>query len=357
MKRNRATRPIFLCLMIMVLAGHVGYAKEIELPYMKCEISLSKSTITPGEPVNIIFKFTNTSDGEVSVSLYDLFNGYMGTLEESYESEILKVVVLDENGKEVPRRKLLCRPQSQSLLVHGFLKPGETVVAEYPLHLRITTNLDTGHYMVNINKFAIYHGYLSAEYLKSIGSGVKSFPTERKSFSGPSLTLDIEPYYEPKLTEVYEVLMKKVRNIFAQPSLKWCGLDYFDIEPPVRTLLWAEGPIAVSYQIELLYDSEKGFRFWPPAIVNTWDNIVRYATVEQIERVVKIARHPECMKNPKRKHDYSNYYDPGLAWAIHYWYENGPEDIRELTRELVTTLPQEYPCPDCMKRGVLPYGK
>ncbi len=354
MKWNLAIAHIFMFLMVLMLTVDTGYAKEIRLPYLKCEVSLSKSIITAGEPISILFKFTNTSDGEIFLLLSDSWNIWAESLAEGNKDENIKVVLTDEKGTDIPRRHLLCRPRSQDTVICEFgLKPGKSLIGEFPIHLRTSTLLDHGEYQVKVKVIDFSFAY-DPPFNKGNTSGILSTV---KNALETTLSLSVASYSEPELKATYNALIKDVRYALAHPSGSWRGDDYADIASPVRTLLWAEGPMAVPYQIELIYDPEKGFRFWPPAIVNTWDNIVRYATTEQIERVLKMARHPKCKKSPKFEYDYSEYYTPGLAWAIHYWHENGSEEIRELTRELAAALPREDPCPDFMKRGYYPYGK
>jgi hypothetical protein len=354
MKWNLALAHIFLCLMVLVLKVHTGYAQEIELPYLKCEISLSKSIITAGEPVSILFKFTNTSDGEIFLLLKDSWNIWAESLEEGNKDENINVVLTDENGTDVPRRNLLCRPSSQDTVICEFgIKPGKSLIGDLPIHLRTSTLLEHGEYQVKVKVIDCSFAY-DPPFNKGNTIGILSTV---KNALETTLSLSVAPYCEPKLKQVYEALMKEVQYALAHPSGSWRGDDYADIAPPVRTILWAEGPMAVPYQIELIYDAKSGFRFWPPAIVNTWNNIVRHATTEQIERVLKMARHPDCKKSPQFEYNYSEHYTPGLVWAIHYWHENGSEEIRELTRDLAAVLPKEEPCPDCMKYGYDPYGK
>jgi len=331
-------------------------AQDINIPYLNCEITLTKNTIISGEPISVCFTITNTSGGEVHFALDDGYDIWDSNLDNRLKTELLKISFQDSRGEELPRRKLLCRPHSQVLFFTGDLNPGEKMVGEYPLHLRVSTLISPGEYRLTVKAFDLVHGYMSPEYLESVGPKDKKIGTSvRESFSGPTLTLNVEPYDDAKLIAVYEDIMTKARYAIDHPSGSWCGFDYNDISTPTRTLLWAEGPAAVPYQIELIYDKEKGFRYWPPAIVNTWDNIVRYATPSQVEQILEMARHPECYRTPGQ--EYSKYYTPGLAWAIHQWHENGSEEVKESTEELAEKLPEEDPCPRSMELGQYPYGK
>lgn len=356
MRKHTVSRRCSLRLLAFaVLLAFVSRAAEMNIPYLKCDITLSKNTITPGEPLSLCFTFTNTSDGEVSVSFDDMYNTWEPNVENRLQTENLKIVVKDLEGNRIPRRNLLCRPHSQFYVFSTHLKPNETITQEYPLHLRTSTLLKPGQYLFEIESFDLNHCHLSPHYIESIGTGVKVFKHKRDTFVGPTLVLNVEPYDMTKLTSVYEALMDEVRYALNHPLGSWVGEDYSDIPTPIRTLLWAEGPVAVPYQIEVIHDRERGFRFWPPAIVNTWENIVRHAAPEQIESVLEMARHPECVKDPDK--EYSPHYTPGLAWAIHKWNTTAPESIKEKTRNLVGRFPDEDPCPQLMERGQWPYGE
>lgn len=332
----------------------IAAAVDLGIPYLECEISLSKEKVIAGEPVDICFAFTNMTEGLVSVSLWDSYNVFADDPAERLADESLKIIVQDIDGKEIVRRNLLCRPGSQIWLEPSARRPmkGETIFFLYPLHLRVSTMLPPGKYHIEIQQFFINHAYLSPEEAKIIPRILKGEPA---AFSGPSLTLEVEPYDEAALVAVYDLLMEQAKEALACDS-SWRGADYADIAHPVRTILWAEGPIAVPYQIELLYDQTWGFRFWPPALVNTWGNLVQYANDEQIERILKEI---VLEKDPSRLRwgMYSNRYDPGFVWAIHQWHAKGSEKAKELTRELVAKFPEEDPCPSVMERGIPPYGK
>ena len=354
-KHTVSTRCFLRLLAFAVLLASVSKATEMNIPYLKCDITLSKNTITPGEPLSLCLTLSNTSSGEVSVSLQDIYDVYARNADKRLESVTLKISILNSHDEEVPRRSLLCVPNSQECVLHSDLESGESITQEYPLHRRVSTFLEPGNYSVVIRSLTLSHGYMSAEYIKSVGSGARTCEMKRETFSGPTLSLQVLPYDEGRLTTVYEDLARRAYDALAKPITHWCGEDYSDIHTQVLSLLWAEGPIAVPYQINLIYSKEKGFRYWPPAIANTWDNIVRYATPEQIELVLEMARHPECIKEPDT--DYSSHYTPGLAWAIHQWNATGPESIKEKTRDLVGRFPDEDPCPESMERGIWPYGK
>lgn len=248
----------------------------------------------------------------------------------------------------------MCRPHSQILILREEIDPGKSVFADYPLHLRVSTLLAPGTYSVAVKSFNLGYGCKTTEYLKSVGSGVGSLTLEKGTFSGPALPLEVEDRDEKKLKTCYEQLMEEGLNAVISRTWYIPEYDYFNIVPPLRTILWAEGASAVPYQISLIYDRERGFRFWPPAIVNTWDNIVRHATADEIESVLEMARHPECVKAPDK--EYSSHYTPGLAWAIHQWNANGPEIIKGKMKDLVQQFPDENLCPDAMEQGQRPYG-
>ena len=325
------------------------HAVEVAIPHVKCEITLSKSTITSGEPVCLRFAFTNTSDGLVSIHLQD-----SGTV----DPQFLKISVYDEYGNEVPRRTLQCHPASQRNVVdppRGAMKPGETVMGEYPIHLRVPTRLEPGHYSITVKAFDVVHGYLSRDYVEKVGSGVKVWQSVRDTYSAAPLSLEVEAYDEERLIAAYESIMQEARYAVAHLPGSWYGHDYMDIPAPIRTILWAAGPEAVRYQLELVYDSENGFTFWPPATVHTWENVARHATIEQVRQLVDIASVPEFRKEPYQP--YTRRYAPGLVWALHEMHQSGPEPIRELTRNIVEKLPKEELCPRSMEIGVPPYGK
>ena len=356
MKNGNRFRILFFGMFFYLLMMPIMSAVEIKILHFQCDITLSKSKIISGEPVSLIFSFTYESDGLGSIFLDDSKNTFANINERS-ETERLKLSIQNTKGNEMPRRNLICHPISQVIILsESNLEPSETVTGEYPLHLRVSTLLEPGEYIVTISAIDILQSHLTPEYLESVGTGPKIYPTStRESYSVPPLTLEVEPYDEAKLLAVYDALMAEAQYALAHPSGSWQGLDYFDIEAPIRTLLWAYGPVAVPYQIELIYDPEIGFLFWPPAIVHTWDNIVRFATREQVEEVLAFARHPEFEKPANVP--FSSRYTPGLVWAIHQWHTHGTEEIKALTKELAEKFPAEDLCPYQMERGVWPYGK
>ena len=348
-------RSVLLYVLAAGLCQPLAFAATVDLgiPYLECEISLSKEKIIAGEPVDICFAFTNTSEGLVRATLWDSYNAFADDPAERLADESLKISVQDAGGNKIARRKLLCRPGSQMQLGLGLwrIKKGETIYLLYPLHLRIATNLVPGTYRIELTEFRIYRGYLSPEEAKKRPG---RWEGKQETFSGPSLTLEVEPYDEAALAAVYDSLNKQGKEAQARIS-SWHGEDYDDIAHPVRTILWAEGPIAVPYQIDLLYDQTWGFKFWPPALVNTWGNLAQYANEDQITRILK-----EIVldKDPSKLSwgMYSSRYDPGMVWAIHQWHAKGSEKVKELTRELVEKFPEEDPCPSVMEFGSPPYG-
>lgn len=346
---------MYRAIFIFFLYTSISLAQELDIPYLKCNITLSKNRIVSGEPATLCLRFTNVSDSPVIVSLSDSYDVFDKNTTNRIGSEKLKILFQDSQGNDVERRHLLCRPHSQVLIFREQIDPSETVLVEYPLHLRVSTLLAPGKYYVVVKSFDIKYGCRAAEYLKSSSSGSRSLILNKGTFSGPVLPLEVENYDEEKLRIYYEQLLKEGTNSFISRSWFIPEYDYFNIAPSFRTILWAEGPVAVPYQIDLIYDKDKGFRYWPPAIVNTWDNIVRYAIPEQIERVIEMAERLECEKDPLK--EYTQYYTPGLAWAIHQWHANGSEEIKERTRELAEKLPDEDPCPQSMELGQYPYGK
>jgi len=335
-------------------------ANQLNESYIKCDIDLSKKEIISGEPINLRFSFTNISSKEInSITLMDAYDLW-GDSNNRENTECMKIIIKDSEGNDIPRRNLLCRPDSQRIILLSFpLKPNETVFGEYPLHLRYSTLLKPGQYHVFVNNIDVWYNYkpLFPE-LGDPGTNGECI-SRRIAFSGKPLALAIKPYDEKKLVASYAEIMEKARDAILHPisSGVYDKLDYLDIASSIRTILWAEGPIAIPFQIEILYDSEEGFRYWPPAVVNTWDNIVHYATPEQIKNVLVMAKGMGEERNSMRKYYYSSRYSPGLAWAIHEWNTNGSEEIKELTQELVEKLPEEEPCPPPMERGTLPYGK
>ena len=342
---------------ILSFNAYRAHAFEIDISYLECDIYLSKKCIVSGEPVNLCFSFTNISNGEVFILLDDCYDYYDSNRGKQTETEKLKVSLEDCSGNQVPRRDILCRPHSQILFLKQKIKPGETFIGEYPLHLRVSTKVDPGEYVLSVKSFDIVHGYSPPENLEMTETTSKIRKNIRESFSGPSLKLIVKPYNKTQLISAYDAIMKKAQDELKYPSRSWSGHDHLDIPNSIRTILWAEGPLSVPYQIDLIYQSEIGFRYWPPAIVNTWNNIVRYATQEQIKKIIEIAEHPECKKDPQYEFYYSSHYTPGLAWAIHKWHANGSEEIQDITSEIVDRFPEEYPCPRRMEIGVYPYGK
>jgi hypothetical protein len=176
----------------------------------------------------------------------------------------------------------------------------------------------------------------------------------RETFSVRALPLEVESYDQLRLLAAYEAIMRESRDAIEHPSGSWVGHDFLDIPAPVRSILWAYGPEAVPYQLDLLFDDARGFRYWPPATVHTWDNIVQYATVEQVECLVDLAAQLGVEKTP---YAYSGKYAPGFIWAVHELHEHGAPGVRELTGGLVEEFPKEDLCPHSMVIGVMPYGK
>ena len=357
MRNNRSIVVTVLCVVCMWFMPLSSAAPVIIIPSLSCEIMLSKESISSGETLHIHFVYTNISDDDVRVSLSDGYDVY-GDPSLYQESESLKISIKDKKGNEVTRRELLCRPNSQSTVLSCQLKPGETVTGEYPLHLRISTLLEPGEYSVDINSMNISHGsYLQDKNRDAAKPRITIVQGTRETISVPSLTFTVTPYDEIALKAAYDAFMEKARHALANPTDSWFqGQDFLDIEAPIRTILWAEGPMAVQYQLELIYDFRYGFIFWPPALVNTWDNIVRYATVEQVKQVLEIARHAKAREIEVGRRSFQ-YYSPTLVWAIYQWHTQGSESIRALTQEIEVQLPEEEPCPHIMRLGTFPYGK
>jgi len=345
----------YICISTFFIGSDILYANEVNISYLCCNIYLSKYKILSGEPVNLCFTFKNISDGLVYVYLGDCYDIYEKNSLERTETEELKVSVRDSKGNEIPRTQVLCRPHSQTVIISKTLHAGESATIEYPLHLRISTEVEPGKYNVLLNAFDLVHGFLPIEYKNSDKLEDKVMKTKRETFSGPSFLLEVHAFNKDSLNYLYNDVYNKALFEINHPKRSFCGNDFSDIQTNIRTILWANGPMAVPYQIELIYSKEKGFIFNPSTIVNTWSNIFRYATFEQIERVIEMAERLECEKDPLK--EYTRYYTSGLAWAIHQWHANGSEEIKERTRELAEKLPDEDPCPQSMELGQYPYGK
>lgn len=170
MKRYDPFKLTFIGLLVLLLTSSGLHAFETHNSNVTYEITLSKESITPGEPVALYFTFTNTSNGKVSISLVDSYPIF-GNIEERLENEDLKISLLDNKENEIPRRELLCRPKSQYMIFsESLLKPGETIRGEFPLHLRFTTLLEPGKYNVLVKRFTFFYGFVSQDYIESIGN-------------------------------------------------------------------------------------------------------------------------------------------------------------------------------------------
>ena len=338
---------VLLILLASSFALPEPYAAELRIPHVEAKVVLTKDTIVPGEPVNLRFTFTNIAEGRVSISLDNPVNPY------TEEQTGLLMTIRDAKGKSMPSRMQPCQPASQTILGSAHLDPGEELVVDYPLQLQVSTRLEEGQYTVSATGFDVCNGYYTPEYLDSVGKAVKTTQVTRESFSVKGLPLTVAPQDEAKLSAAYESLMAEARYALDHPSGSWWGEDFDDIPVPIRTLLWAYGPEAVPYQIELVYGEPRGF-YWPPATVHTWANIAEYATVEQVERLVELASN---MESPKPDMGYSRHYAPGLVWALHQLHDQGSAPMKACTQDIVTRLPEEELCPRAMETGVMPYGK
>ena len=341
---------------IAALAEVSSLAKEMAIPYVQGEITLSKNRIVAGEPVNLRFSFTNSSNREISLGLSDSYDLWDEDKDNRLNTESLKIAVVDDKGNEVPRRDLPCRPYSQFTLIpymQAEVAPGATVVVEYPLHLRVSTQIPPGHYRVIVKAFQLQHSNQYHSEVREDGVTIGQWESLWERFVGPALPLEVEPFDETRLTAVYKALMEEAGQepLYVDKCFR-CTDDY-SIRPALRSILWAEGPVAVPFQIAIMYGSQWGFRVWPPALVNTWANIVQYAERDQIDRVLEMARHPECIDMIGRGW---GHYTPGLAWAIHEWHRRGAEELRQHTAPLVKLFPHEELCPTSLERGMGPYG-
>ena len=257
-KHTLARVSILQLLFFSILCTSISHAAEMNIPYLKCEIRLSKNKIVAGEPVSLYFGFTNISDGLVTVIFSDGYDIFDPNTANGSETEKLKLSIRDSHENEIARRHLLCRPHSQILMFQEEINPGATVFADYPLHLRISTSLAPGTYSVTVKSYDLGYGCEKPEYLKSAGSGAKSLTLDKGTFSGPALAPEVEARDEKTLHTCYEELMDIGSNAVILRSTFIPDYDYFNIVPPFRTLLWAEGASTIHRVLIVVFDRAWG---------------------------------------------------------------------------------------------------
>jgi hypothetical protein len=166
----------------------------------------------------------------------------------------------------------------------------------------------------------------------SISSG-----TGEEVFKGdvPPIALEILPYDKDKLAAVYAALVKEAEEAFRQPVKEWHGFDFPDVPPTVRSLLWSYGPDAVPFQVDFLYSPETGFRYWTPATIHAYSNIVEFATPEQVLKLAAITEDKGFIADTRS----NAHYCRGLTWALEQLHEHGSDQIKALTEDVVKKYP------------------
>ncbi len=281
-------------------------------------LRMSKSEIISGEPVYVLIDIVNPSKERS-------FGGVVIWNNSIFDAETFKLTLSNTStGKKVERRVLRAHPVTYMVLMDDYveLKAGACLTATYPLHLQYPTLLPPGDYSVSISRMDL-----------RLRGGEKYI--HRPDQSKASFT--VLPYDRERLAEVYNTLLREALADLEKPTdIFWNGQD-FNLPPSVLLLLNAYGPDAVKAQMALVYDSHNGFRFDLPSKVHAWENIACNAGVEEVRSLVQITDNPK-FNNP----EYRNFWDDlGLIWALHELNEKGTEEIRELTKTVVSRFPEK----------------
>lgn len=302
---------------------------------IKVKADVSEKEITQGEPIEIVFSICNEfSDNYVRVSLWN---------NNVFSQDQLIIKMMSKNGGSSPTPRLLpVYPASQSLILSEMLAPGKCVSVCYPLHLQCSTNITPGQYKIVFEKMFIQgriYGIDSTENVDII--------------SNPeAIDIKIIEYDESRITSKYENLLVKVNTNECRYIEAWEMMDFKTVCNDMKSLLWACGPKAVNYQLSVLYDENNGFLGWPPVTIYAWDNIARYATQEQVKKLINIIEGGKFIygKWP------TQYYDPGIVWCFHEIAKNGTDENKILAQPIAEKYEDNIGFKS-MEYGVSPYGK
>lgn len=320
------------CLLFIVLL--TIYNCRVYSEIVDVKLNLSKTEILSGEPMDLVFEVHNTQDRPVSIRFWY----------SNYNTNEFQICVLDSKETIVHNRRILkvC-PASQKLVYHGQILPSETILFTYPIQLQVFTDLPIGSYSISPMQLSFRAGIIGEDAhikMKSV------------SVDFPKIPFEVINNDQTRLYDIFKELEQKALYAEQRESVSWVGMDFLDIWPESRTLLWAYGPMAVDAQIALIYDKDKGFRFWPPATIHAWDNIARHANPEQIKKLIEIIDGKKFIYGKWPSQD----YDPGIIWCFHEIAKNGTDENKALAQPIAEKYKNNIGFKS-MEYGMDSYGK
>jgi hypothetical protein len=283
------------------------------------DVSLSKSRIISGEPVNILIRVLNRNTLHPGV--------YISIPNNSPSDDgILQLTLVDEStGIACARRVLKSYPVSQMKVADDvYIPAGAAATITYPLHLQYSTLIPAGNYSLVLSRVQL----LVRETAQSSASVVELHSSR--------LALTVAPYDKEQLAGIYATILQDALEESAKPVKEWTGRDS-QLAPVIRLLLWAYGPDAVKPQQTLMFESGAGFRFSPSARVHAWENIAEYAELDDIERWNAIVNDP---KSVDRQH-FGRWHDPLLVWVLHEVNERGTTEMKRMLENTMQRFPHK----------------
>jgi hypothetical protein len=334
-ERDLVMLRVFLLLPAVILlsmpCGAVPDGGNTMLP-PEFEVHLSKQSIVSCEPVDVLVNVINKN---TSGSLFISIRNNIST-----QKQVLALSLKDRiTNSEMPRRELKFYPATQMFLAHYLCIPAESrVTISYPLHLQYSTDLPPGNYS------------LFFASMKAVFSRCLEEPSTTIEPCLQEMSLAVLSYDRQRLEQAYGDLEKSAIAESDAPARYWTGMD-FQLGSAVRSVLWAYGPDAVKSQLNLLFDEQKGFRFPMSSTAHTWDNIARFASLDNVRKMAHIAENPRFCSTLNQP---GPWFNRGLIWALYELNGRGDPDIFKMTRPFLDRFSQKPDLNDVERFSLVP---
>jgi hypothetical protein len=278
------------------------------------EYSLSRASIMRGEPV-LLSIVAKRPDSPVGYGV--VFDLSPMTITSRHLN--MNVELYDSSMKPIgSHRSLAVCPftQWQCLSLH----------LDVPLHLFFSTDVPEGKYFVKLTSLCTFVSDRE--------------PTAHPyDLSSPPLALEVHQGSSDALRQIYADLLKKgleEDKVFRAKG--WFGRDWDDYSTSTRLVMWAYGPAAVSSQIDDMYNNEQRcFRYLPGFCFHACQNILEFATVNDVKRLVAIAESPAFLE-AKQPYPFGNANN--LLWLFQELKKRGDPQILPLIEGTLVRFPE-----------------
>lgn len=317
--------------LILFAAGILSFAAHTEpqtLTHGEFDISVDIETqqVIPGMPLYLYMTIKRHEGGAPEPVEVEFYTEYRLNLE-----------IRDRAGEVVGARP----PESRSVCGQGFmfdvpLKPGESFRKTIMVHQWCSTELPQGEYTIALK----------------IGRSGGTSTSPLKEFAGDfAFPFKILSRDDNAVRERFATLLKTSidnEGIPRDNKPRFLAMD---------TLVFAQGPLALPYQLEfvrLSHDQAWGILFEENRIIELFRYIARSGNAETARQLLEFSELPFLDEEKKPEHANSLGVWVYVSWTIRSLHHTGNEEVKAMTQVFVEKFPKSYyDCPpghydDCM---------